>query len=339
MNRKISIIIPVYNGEIFIKKSYEFILNQGIDNIEIIYVDNNSKDNSVKEIKKLQLVDDRVLLFHQSIQGAAAARNKGLENARGRYVYMFDVDDQIYPGALFSMIKVLDEYPEVEAVFGRMMKSHNDINKTELPESESNEVIIKEKPYWGLKWFSDLSTVVGPPAFLYRREVFEKIGFYELPLRTGQDTALDIKLGMLCNIAFIDRYIYLYLKHGASTTDIVKKKTDRSFMQWPRFTKSHLPFYLNNSVPLDFKRILFKGIYGSMGRMINLTKGYKNRKRLKYQLLKDILPLKTPLLLNLYLEVLVIFNSSFVFKLYIYYFLPRILPHIISVKDASLKSN
>src|SRR5690606_2773626 len=118
MDMEISIIIPVYNGEAFIKKAYEFILSQEIIDIEIIYVDNNSKDNSIEEIKKLQVLDKRVMLFQQPIQGAAAARNMGLEKAIGQYIYMLDVDDQVYPGALNSMRNVLEEYPEIDAVFG-----------------------------------------------------------------------------------------------------------------------------------------------------------------------------------------------------------------------------
>lgn len=337
MDRYISIIIPVYNGEAFIKKSYEFILSQEITDIEIIYVDNNSRDSSIEEVKKLQVLDKRVMLFQQPIQGAAAARNMGLEKANGQYIYMLDVDDQVYPNALKSMRNVLDEYPEIDTVFGKMVKSHFDIHKTQKPERETNDIIFKEKPYWGLKWFSDLKTVVGPPAFLYRRSVFDTVGFYELPLRTGEDTALDIKLGMLCNVAFIDRYIYLYFKHNTSTTDAVKKKKDRSFMQWPRFTKSHLPFYLENPVPMEFKKILFKGIYGSMGRMLNLTIGFENRRVLKEQLFKDIRPLKTPWLLKRYLYILMLFNSSYAYKFYIYYLVPKLMPSIIKINDRQLK--
>lgn len=337
MHREISIIIPVYNGEAFIKKAYEFILSQKIIDIEIIYVDNNSKDNSIEEVKKLQVLDNRVMLFQQQIQGASAARNMGLENAKGKYIYMFDVDDQVYPEAIKSMKMVLDEYPLMEAVFGKMIKSHFDINETVKPNDETNEIVFKDKPYWGIKWFSDLKTVVGPPAFLYRKEVFDKIGVYELPLLTGQDTALDIKLGMLCNVAFIDKYIYLYFKHGSSTTDLVKKKTDSAFMQWPRYTKSHLAFYLNHPVPEEFKKELFKRIYIHFGKMLYLTDGIKNRKALKEQLLVDIEKVKTPWHLKRYLDILVRFNSSYVYKFYIYYFVPKLLPYIIKINDGQFK--
>ena len=338
MNKKveISVIVPVYNGEKFIKKSYEAILSQNLDSFEILYVDNNSADNSEEKILRLQESDSRIKFFKQSIQGAAAARNKGLENANGKYIYMLDVDDQIFPGAVKKMQKVLDDYPKVDAVFGKMIKSHHEIGETKKPENETNEIIFKEKPYWGLKWFSDLKTVVGPPAFLYRKSVFERIGFYEINIPASEDTALDIKLGMLCNVAFIDKYIYLYFKHDTATTHIIKKTTDRSFMQWPRYTKSHLPFYLNNEVPLEFKKILFKGIFGSLGRMLNLTEGIKKRWSLKQKLYSETSPIKTPWILKRYLDLLVVFNFSYVYKFYIYYLIPKLLPHIIKKNDRLL---
>lgn len=329
----ISIIIPVYNGSQFIKKAYNSIIAQGIEDVQILFIDNNSADDSKKKIQQLQQIDSRVKLLEQPIQGAAAARNMGLEHAHGKYVYMLDVDDQIYPGAILAMKNVLDQFPEVDAVFGKMIKSHFNIDETEKPETETHEVTIKEKPYWGLKWFSDLKTVVGPPAFLYRRNVFDKIGFYETNIPASEDTALDIKLGMLCNVAFIDKFVYLYFKHETATTHLIKKQTDRSFMQWPRYTKSHLPFYLKEDVPLQFKKTLFKGIYGSMARMINLTKGRKNRLELKKQLLKDIHPLITPHIVKFYLNLLVHFNNPYLFKFYIYYLLPKFIPQIIKMND------
>ena len=118
---KISVVIPVYNGGDFIEKSYDSILNQNLSDFEIIYVDNNSKDDSVANIKKVVERDPRARLLIQPTQGAAPARNMGIKEAAGEYVYVFDVDDEIYPNALNTMISVLDDHTNVEAVFGKMV--------------------------------------------------------------------------------------------------------------------------------------------------------------------------------------------------------------------------
>ena len=315
----LSIIIPAYNAEAFIQTAYKCLIDQHIEDIELLFVDNNSTDSTKQCINDIVEKDDRAAYYLETIQGAAAARNKGLEHAKGTYIYMLDVDDQVFPDTLTILVDYLEKHKDVDAIFGKMLKSHESIEKAVKPQPDTDTVTIHEKPYWGLEWFRDLRTVVGPPAFLYRRSVFDVIGNYEIALRTGQDTALDIKLGMLCNVAQIDRYIYLYLKHNTSTTDRVKKATPRVFMQWPRFTKSHLTFYRSHEVPLEFKHILFRGIFVSFGKMLHLTKGVKARKELLQQMKVDVGDMFIPPKINRMLTSITYVNNTFVYKLYIRY--------------------
>lgn len=322
---KLSVIIPAYNASRFIRKSYQTILNQNVDDFEIIYVDNNSSDSTLDEIKKLSDTDKRVSWYVQTTQGAGATRNKGLENAKGNYLYFFDVDDDIYPDAINKMINVLDTHQEIEAVFGKMLKSSEGISETVKPQDETDELVIKPKPFWGLQWFSSLKTVVGPPAFLYRREVFDKIGGYNEALRIGQDTAVDIKLGMTCNVAFLDTYIYLYYKHTTSTIEQFKEVTPRATLQWPRFVKEHLPFYLNNTHEKEFGQKFLRQLYNILAKQIYFTKGLANRITFKNQLLSEIEAVKPPFLLRWYLNFLVLLPFSYVLKFYSYYLVPYIV--------------
>ena len=322
---KVSVVIPVYNASAFIEKSYHSIINQQITDFEIIYVDNNSTDQSVKEILKLKEQDARVSLHYQKKQGAGPTRNLGIEKAKGDYIYLLDVDDEVYPNALKQMRAVLERYPEVDAVFGKMRKSFKVISETTQTNNDTLEVTLRKKPYWGLRWFSNLKYVVGPPAFLYRASVFKRIGAYNTELRLGQDTAFDIKLGMLCNVAFLDMYVYLYLKHDSSTTQNAKKNTPRAFMVWPRLVKEHLPFYLEHAVPHRFKTLLFAQIYQSMGRQILFTHRFQDRMDLKKRLLSEVEAIKVPFLIQFSLSILVFFPFENLGKIYRYYLVRRII--------------
>lgn len=319
---KLSVVIPVYNGAIFIEKSYHAIINQQLEDFEIIYVDNNSADASVENIENLVAQDARVKLLYQPKQGTSRARNMGIANITGDYVYIFDVDDEIYPKALNKMITVLDTYEHVDAVFGKMVKSHKGIAETGKPNDETDEVILKEKPFWGLHWFSNLKDVVGPPAFLYRKRVFSKIGSYHEEIKNTEDTALDIRLGMTCNVAFLDTYVYLYFKHSTSTIEMAKIGDNNIMLNWTRFVKSHLPFYLENDVPLKYKRHLYGYLYNTIAKELGVTKGYNNRRNLKKKLLEEIKPVKLPKLLLAYLFMIQILPFSYIVKLYIYYIVP-----------------
>ncbi|MCR8666359.1 glycosyltransferase [Aestuariibaculum sp. M13] len=321
----LSVVIPVFNGAAFIEQSYQQIERQGIIDLELIYVNNNSTDASEEIIKVLMERDLRVKYLKQPKQGAAAARNMGISEAKGKYIYMFDVDDEIFPGILKRMIKILDEYPDIDAVFGKMVKSNKSIGDIEKPEDETHEVILKSTPYWGLLWFEDLSTVVGPPAFLYRKTVLLELGGYNEDLRIGQDTALDIELGMTKQLAFLDTYVYLYFKHENSTIQQSKSKMPRAFMIWTRLVKAHIPFYLSYKVPLKFKQLLYSQLCQSMARQLCFTQGLLQRHFLKNKLLLEIAPLRVPFIIGLYLSILVLLPWTILRKFYGYYLVPFVI--------------
>lgn len=89
----ISVVIPVYNAEQYIEKCAESLLAQTLKNIEIIFVDDGSTDDTLKILSDLSLRDARIKVLHQNNLYAGVARNNGLEQARGEYVIFLDADD------------------------------------------------------------------------------------------------------------------------------------------------------------------------------------------------------------------------------------------------------
>ena len=94
---KISIVIPIYNAEDHLQRCVDSVLNQTEKNIEIILVDDGSKDNSIEICKNYLNQDKRVQLIHQENSGVSAARNRGIEQACGEYIGFIDSDDWIEP--------------------------------------------------------------------------------------------------------------------------------------------------------------------------------------------------------------------------------------------------
>lgn len=91
----ISIIVPVYNTEPYLKKCIESIINQSFKNIEIILVDDGSTDNSINILSSYAAMDNRVFLIFEKNQGVSAARNVGMRRAKGEYIMFVDADDWI----------------------------------------------------------------------------------------------------------------------------------------------------------------------------------------------------------------------------------------------------
>ena len=93
MDVKISIIIPVYNVEDYLKECLDSLLRQTFTEFEIICIDDGSSDNSLDILKKYQLLDTRITVLNQQHQFAGTARNKGISCAKGEYLLFLDADD------------------------------------------------------------------------------------------------------------------------------------------------------------------------------------------------------------------------------------------------------
>ena len=106
---KISIIIPIYNGEKFIKKCLNSILNQTYKNWEVIIVNDGSTDNTELILKEYCEKDSRILSFNKKNSGVSDSRNIGIEKAVGDYITFVDCDDWIEEDTLEKIVAILQE--------------------------------------------------------------------------------------------------------------------------------------------------------------------------------------------------------------------------------------
>ena len=97
---KVSVVIPVYNVERFLKESISSLLNQTLEDIELICVNDGSPDNSLEILNDFAAKDSRVKVISKPNGGCGSARNRALDEANGEYIYFFDPDDYVLPNAL-----------------------------------------------------------------------------------------------------------------------------------------------------------------------------------------------------------------------------------------------
>src|SRR5699024_2208596 len=106
----VTIIMPVYNVELYLKRSIESIINQSFFNWELIIVNDGSTDNSPKIIDMYKKMDNRINIIQQKNQGAGVARQKALEKAQGKYICFVDPDDYLEETALSSNYKIAEKH-------------------------------------------------------------------------------------------------------------------------------------------------------------------------------------------------------------------------------------
>ena len=97
---KVSVIIPVYNTELYVKQTVESITRQTLQDIEIIIINDGSTDNSLPILMELAKCEQRIKIFSQQNQGLSEARNLGLAKASGKFIYFIDSDDILEKEAL-----------------------------------------------------------------------------------------------------------------------------------------------------------------------------------------------------------------------------------------------
>ena len=104
----ISVIIPVYNVENYLRECIESVLNQTFRDFEVILVDDGSTDSSGDICDEYVEKDERVTVIHQKNGGLSVARNTGLSEANGKYVYFLDSDDYISENALATLLNIAE---------------------------------------------------------------------------------------------------------------------------------------------------------------------------------------------------------------------------------------
>ena len=92
---KLSIIIPIYNGENYIQSTIHSVLNSSYQNLEILLIDDGSTDHSLELCQREADLDSRIKVYHKENEGIACTRNYGLRHAYGEYIGFCDQDDEI----------------------------------------------------------------------------------------------------------------------------------------------------------------------------------------------------------------------------------------------------
>ena len=116
----VSIIIPVYNVEAYLEECVNSVLHQSYKNLEIILVDDGSTDKSSQLCDSFCKTDSRIRVIHKSNGGVSSARNIGVDDATGDFVFFLDSDDKIFPNCMETLVSLARRYEGVDIVQGNV---------------------------------------------------------------------------------------------------------------------------------------------------------------------------------------------------------------------------
>lgn len=264
--KTISIIVPVYKVEKYLSKCIDSILNQTFQEFELILVDDGSPDNCGRICDEYASRDSRIRVIHQENKGISAARNAGLDIAKGEYIAFVDSDDWLE----------IDTY---EFLINNIVKSNADIASCGLRNCYENDssienydaglvkniVLSKDQCFEMIFSKNDMITVYAWNK-LYKAEVFSDLRYPEGKVYEDAFVILDILLR--CNSMFITtKKLYNYRRHENSITGrrYCDEKKDRIVSTEKNYNifKKYYPQYLEYA-----EANLCKNYYLLLGEMI-----------------------------------------------------------------------
>lgn len=230
---KLSLIVPVYNGEAVIERCINSILNQDYEDYEAIFLDDGSKDRSLFLLEEYAKKDARIKVISKENTGVSDTRNRGIQEAKGTYIQFMDCDDWLSDVAMKSLVKAMEEsdsdlvVADFYRVVGKNVSRKGSINQKETLSLQEYAEWMMESPsdyYYGVLWNK-----------LYKKEIIDTYHIQMDPsLSFCEDFVFNLEYLIHCkNITPLQIPIYYYVKTDGSLVSqnlnipsIVKMKTN-----------------------------------------------------------------------------------------------------------------
>lgn len=220
---KVSIIIPIYNGEKYIPVLYERLKSQSFQDFELLYIDDGSNDHSYELLRHLAENDSKIKLFHRTNHGICASRNLGISYASGDYIIFLDQDDMIDLHLVEMYVKDIEEKKTDLSIFG---KKHYYIEDSKIKKEVLeiyDDIIVSEKEeiikrILNVENKKELMTIWN---CIYKREIIQKNNIrFDSHFKSGfEDGMFNAEYAIHCHsISFNSSYYYhYYIRKGEST--------------------------------------------------------------------------------------------------------------------------
>lgn len=213
----VSVIVPVYNVAGYLEESLKSLIEQSYQNLDIIIIDDGSTDGGEKYVDKFAKNRKNVRVIHQENRGLSAARNRGLEIAKGDYITFLDSDDFFAKDAIESLLNAATENKvDISTCVHYERKENGELFDFNHGALASGVYSVKEMLRNMLNERGTNLQVIGK---LYRRELFDKVRF---PVgEVYEDVAVCHQLFLRCktNVAFIAEPKYYYNLRANSITN------------------------------------------------------------------------------------------------------------------------
>lgn len=202
MSALISIVVPVYNVEGYVRRCFESVINQTWKDFEVIVIDDGSMDKSGEICDEYAQKDTRFKVFHQSNQGIGKTRLGGIKKAAGEYVVWADADDWLEPSLLERLVKCIREKKSDIVVYGAANVNNKVI---------TSKILWKDLTIDGWRRETIISGQSVVWNFMSKRSLYEDVNLPEAVHLSGEDGYLTITLFFKAkSVSYINEVLYFH---------------------------------------------------------------------------------------------------------------------------------
>jgi glycosyltransferase involved in cell wall biosynthesis len=202
----VTVIVPCYNGAIFLEETLKSALAQSYPSVEIIVIDDGSSDNSGEIARRLP-----VRYLRQENRGLCAARNAGIRESKGSYLLFLDADDRLKPEAIACGVRALDAHPDCALAVGDHVFIAGDGSYL----GNSVKVAAMDHHFEALLKSNFIEMI---SSVLFRRSIFEQVGGFNPCLRVAEDYDLYLRIARVRPIYCHTAIVAEYRMHDANTS-------------------------------------------------------------------------------------------------------------------------
>lgn len=220
---RLSVIVPVYNVEKYLQECVDSILAQDIEDMEVILVDDGSTDRSGGICDEYAEKDNRVTVIHKENGGASAARNAGLDIARGKYITFVDSDDYLQPNTYRPNLDYLEGHPEVDCLQFPTVYDERIVYTRKYKRQERERTFVGNEVF--LNWWS--ARIVNHFVWnkIFKREIWNELRFISGAFI--EDSMLVPDLSKRCQRLYMSMkggYYYRYTNSSLVNSGWTEKK-------------------------------------------------------------------------------------------------------------------
>lgn len=257
----LSVIIPVYNAQDVLPIALESVLSQGIEDLEIILVNDGSKDNSLAVCRKYQGNDPRFVVIDQANGGPGAARNAGLMHARGKYISFVDSDDTLQPDAYRHILSAAQaRQADLIIAHFNILMNNQVIDRGYIKDNRfmDRDAFLHELAYRpGSYYFSALWNK------LYSSQVIREHGLqFDHDLSWGEDFDFNMRYYKHINtVGFVKEPVYNYRRTYSGQTWRTMFEVGSSFKIKARLYQSLKSLYDHTGLLTRYRAYIYRYIF------------------------------------------------------------------------------